>query len=373
MKKIVNVYNGFIGTHDQGGGIKYVENLIKLQKKYFDVILLLGLGKGQKKKIKIDGTEVIYHPISNSHNWMIFILKVSLFLLRNRNYFSNLTFHIHRVYFAPFLRVIKTKKIIATVHTKTFDVFEQKFPILKFITKIFIVIEKYIIKFSIDSISFAGKVSLNLYKKRHKNLNKKFIYLPPVFKFIRSKKSNFFKKEKKKIILVVGRLSDVKRPIKALELFLNSIKKDNYVKNNYKIFFAGHGELKKKMKFFIRQNNLSKHVLGIQSIKSSKIPDLYKRSAVVLFLSKNEVNPYVIKEALFSGTPIFSTNVGTAKNMISNINGMLISPTNIDNSVEKFIFFLKKKFNSKQIIKSCQKFIRNDQKILEKAISKIYN
>ena len=35
MKNIVNIYNGYLGSSDQGGGINYVENLIQNQKFFF--------------------------------------------------------------------------------------------------------------------------------------------------------------------------------------------------------------------------------------------------------------------------------------------------------------------------------------------------
>ena len=215
MTKIVNIYNGYVGYSDQGGGIKYIENLIELQKKYFDTIYLLALGDGKNKKIKINGTKVIYYPISNSHNWVKFVINLAIFLLKNRSSFSNLTYHIHRVYFAPFVKIIKTKKIIVTIHTKTFEVFEQTYPYLKFLTKIFILIENLLLNIFVDKITFAGVVSKKLYKLRHSNIKKKFIYLPPVFKFLRAKKTNFFKKEKKKNYSCCWKIVNWKKTIRS--------------------------------------------------------------------------------------------------------------------------------------------------------------
>lgn len=372
MSKIVNIYNGYVGYSDQGGGIKYIENLIELQKNYFDTIYLLALGDGKNKIIKINGTKVIYHPISNSHNWVKFAINLAIFLFKNKSSFSNLTYHIHRVYFAPFVKIIKTKKIIVTIHTKTFEAFEQTYPYLKFLTKIFILIENLLLNIFIDKITFAGVVSKKLYKLRHGNIKKKFIYLPPVFKFFRAKKTNFFKNEKKKIILVVGRLSIGKRPLEAIKLFHRAIKKDYYVKNNFKICFAGDGELLDQLKLYIHKNNLEKFVLPIKKIKSADMPKLYKRSASVLFLSKNEVNPFVIKESVSAGKPIFSTNVGTAKYIITNINGVIIPVNKIQENLNKFILFLKKKYISNQILKSSKEFIKKDHHILNKSLKKIY-
>ena len=163
-----------------------------------------------------------------------------------------------------------------------------------------------------------------------------------------------------------------KRPLEAIKLFHRAIEKDYYVKNNFKICFAGDGELLNRLKLYIHKNNLQRFVLPIKKIKSAEMPKLYKRSASVLFLSKNEVNPFVIKECVSAGKPIFSTNVGTAKYIISNKNGVIIPVNKIQENLNKFIFFLKKKYISHQILKSSKEFIKKDQHILYKSLKKIY-
>ena len=372
MKKIVNIYNGYIASFDQGGGIKYIENLIKFQKKNFDKIFLLSLGSGKKKIIKINGTTVNFYPISKSHNWITFLFKLFFFLKSNKNIFSNCNYHIHRIYFAPFIKIFKAKKIIVTIHTKTFDVFKHNYPYLKLLVPFFIMIEKIILKYCIDELSFAGIFSMNLYKFRHKKLKKKFWYLPPRFLFKKSNKSNYFKNENRKIVLVAGRLSVGKRPLIALKLFSNAIRKDKYIRDNFKLCFAGDGELLEDLKNFIKKNNLRKYILPIKKVKSSLMPQLYNSAHSVLFLSESEVNPFIIKESLSSGTPIFTTNVGTAKNLITDRNGIIIPVNDPLLKLDEFINFLKKKYYKNEIINSSIKFIKKDEHILKKNIEKLY-
>ena len=102
------------------------------------------------------------------------------------------------------------------------------------------------------------------------------------------------------------------------------------------------------------------------------MPQLYKGSHAVLFLSQSEVNPFVIKEALSSGKPVFTTNVGTAKNLITKKNGVMVPINNPLKNLDQFIAFLKKKYNSKDIINSSLNFINKDNKILNENIRKIY-
>ena len=372
MKKIVNIYNGYIASSDQGGGVKYVENLIKLQKKYFNKIYLLSLGSGKKKILNISGTTVYFYPISKSHNWITFSIKLFLFLKKNKKKFINSNFHIHRLYFAPFIKIVKTRKVIVTVHTKTFEVFKHNYPYLKMLVYFFIKIERIIIKYFVDELSFAGIFSRDLYKSRHNKLKKKLWYLPPVFDFKKSSNSSFFKSEKKKIILVVGRLSVGKRPLSALCLFEKAIQKDEYIKNNFKLCFVGHGELYNEINDYIKDNKLKKFILPIKKIKSSLMPTVYNSSNAVLFVSESEVNPFIIKEALTSGVPIFTTNVGTAKKLVFKKNGIIIQIKNPSKNVSKFIKFLKTNFKSENVIKHSKEFILKDKKILNKNIKKIY-
>ena len=371
IKKIVNVYNGYIGINDQGGGIKYVENLIKIQKDHFKNIYLLSLGS-KKKIIKIKGTTVHFYPISKSYNWITFSVKLFIFLKKNESEFKDCTYHIHRLYFAPFIKIIKTKKIIGTIHTKTFEVFKHNFPYLKILVYFFIKIERIIIKYCVDELSFAGIFSKNLYKSRHNKLNKKLWYLPPVFDFKKSNNSRFFIKEKKKIILVVGRLSVGKRPLSALRLFEKAIKKDYYIKSNFKLCFVGHGELYNEINDYIKNKKLNKFILPIKKIQSTLMPSVYNSCYAVLFVSESEVNPFIIKEALISGKPIFTTNVGTAQKLVSKKNGIIIPTKNPSKNVSKFIKFLKKNYKSKKVIQASKEFILKDEKILSKNIKKIY-
>ncbi|WP_415285129.1 glycosyltransferase [Candidatus Pelagibacter sp. Uisw_130] len=372
MKKIVNIYNGYIASSDQGGGIKYVENLISLQKKYFNKIYLLSLGSGKKKILNISGTTVHFYPISKSHNWITFAIKLFLFLKKNKKKFINCNFHIHRLYFAPFIKAVKARKIIATIHTKTFEVFKHNFPYLKILVYFFIKIERIIIKYCVDELSFAGIFSKNLYKSRHNKLNKKLWYLPPAFDFKKSSNSSFFSGEKKKIILVVGRLSVGKRPFSALRLFEKAIQEDKYIRNNFKLCFVGHGELYNEINDYIKNKKLNKFILPIKKIQSTLMPSVYNSCYAVLFVSESEVNPFIIKEALVSGKPIFTTNVGTAQKLVSKKNGIIIPTKNPSQNVNKFIKFLKKNYKSKKVIQTSKEFILKDEKILSTNIKKIY-
>ncbi len=372
MKKLVNVYNGYIGYSGQGGGIRYVESLIRLQKTYFDKIYLLSLGSGKAKKKNISGTEVYFYPISTKHNWLIFCFKLFFFLLFNKKIFEGCTFHIHRIYFAPFIKVIKNSKIITTIHTKTFDVFEKKYPYLNFMVSLFIYIERFLINFYIDKITCAGTYAIKLYTIRHKGLKKKLTLLPPFFSFKKSKKKNYFKNEKKKIILVLGRIAKVKRPIEIAQLFISTINNDNYLKKNFKLCYVGYGELFDNLNSFVKKNKAQKNIILLNEVKNKNVNDVINSCHSLILLSSSEVGPFAVKESLATGIPVFSTNVGDVKKLVNEDNGIIIPVIKPEIQIKKFSKFLKKKYNKKKIIKNFSKYLFKDEHILKKNIEKLY-
>ena len=371
-KTIVNVYMGHIASSDQGGGVNYVENLIRQQKNYYQKIYLLSVGTKRSQNIKIYGVNVKQYSITKTLNRLFFLIQLCYFLIKNKKKFTGHNFHIHTVFFAPVIKFIKPKKIIVTIHTKTYDIFRQNFSYLKGLVYLFLKIERLLIKYCIDEMTFSGRYIKNLYRFRFKNLKKRFLILPPASIFKRYKKINFFKKKDKKIILVVGRIASIKRPLTVINLFLNAIKKDKYIKNNFKLCFAGTGELFNTVKNYIKKNQLEKYVILKGNVKSYLMPKLYSSSHSILFLSKSESYGYVILESLLSGKPIFTTNVGIAKYVINKKNGVIIPISNPQKKLIEFISFLKKKYNLNTIINSSKKFIKKDENILKSNIKKIY-
>ena len=373
MKKIVNIYNGYLGSSDQGGGINYVENLIQKQNYFFSEIYVLGLGNRSFEQKTIGKTKVNYYSISNSHNWFIFCIKLFFFLIFKKKKFSGAIFHIHRSYFSLFIKIIKKSKVILTVHTKTFDVFEKKFPYLRFLVHIFKLIEYYILKNFIHKTTFSGQYAIKLYQKRYNLKKNKLIYLPLNFSFKHSlKKHRYLKKEKKKIILFIGRLTHVKRPFETISIFKKAISKDKFLKKNFKLYLVGTGDLFNSVQKFIKKNKLNKNVILLKKIDSKNMPQVYKCGHSLICLSSSETGPTVVKEALFSGIPVFSTNVGQVKKIINNNNGKIIPVNNPSLNVNEYINFLKKKFNKKKIKKNFKLFLAKEEKTLEKTLNKIY-
>ena len=76
MRKIVNVYNGYLDSNGQGGGIRYLQDLIVEQSKQGYDIVVLGAGKGKKTKKYISGVEVEYIPIADTLNWIVFLTRL---------------------------------------------------------------------------------------------------------------------------------------------------------------------------------------------------------------------------------------------------------------------------------------------------------
>jgi glycosyltransferase involved in cell wall biosynthesis len=79
------------------------------------------------------------------------------------------------------------------------------------------------------------------------------------------------------------------------------------------------------------------------------INDYYKRSIFFVLPSYNEGMPMAILEAMSFGLPILSTKVGSISSVVSNKNGKLIDPGNIDELADSILEFLNHKDKLRQM------------------------
>jgi glycosyltransferase involved in cell wall biosynthesis len=125
-------------------------------------------------------------------------------------------------------------------------------------------------------------------------------------------------------IVFIGRLSDQKDPLRAIEIFRQIVKKNS----NIKMAMLGDGPLYEMCKLEIQKYNLEDKIklLGFQS---NPYPIL-KRGSLLLMTSKFEGYPMVALESLALGIPIVSTPVDGMKDIIADdINGKLIESNSV--------------------------------------------
>ena len=110
------------------------------------------------------------------------------------------------------------------------------------------------------------------------------------------------------IVLVVGHLIGRKRPLLALESFLEGAPKDA------QLVFIGQGRLKNKLQHTILNNRLQRRVFILNEMDQEQLALWYRAASVFLITSSREGRPNVVLEALASGVPVVATKtLGSAE------------------------------------------------------------
>ncbi|MBW7954899.1 glycosyltransferase family 4 protein [Candidatus Gracilibacteria bacterium] len=127
-----------------------------------------------------------------------------------------------------------------------------------------------------------------------------------------SKKKNIF------TILFVGRLVDQKDPFTMFKS-IKILKEKNI---DFELKIVGDGPLRKKMEYFVKDNNLEKNVTFTGWVSKEEIKKYYQSSHVQICSSKVEAMSIAILESLYSGLYILSTPISGNNDMITpKING----------------------------------------------------
>ncbi len=123
----------------------------------------------------------------------------------------------------------------------------------------------------------------------------------------------------KNIFTTLGRLDENKNQM----LLLKAAKIVKNVRNDFIIYILGDGEKKNELQEFIDNNNLNDNV-KILGFKDNPYPYI-KNSVASVLTSKSEGFSLALVESVTLNTPIISTNVGIAKELIEKYNcGTLI-------------------------------------------------
>ena len=130
----------------------------------------------------------------------------------------------------------------------------------------------------------------------------------------------------KRVLLFLGALIQRKGVMDLLKA-AKSIRNDGI--DNFKLLIAGAGEEEKKLKEYVKENNMSDIVNFIGWITKEQKPKLLENSDVLILPSYNEGLPIAILEAMSYGLPIISTAVGSIAEAVSG-NGFLIKPGDVD-------------------------------------------
>ena len=203
-----------------------------------------------------------------------------------------------------------SKKSTAVVHTFHGHILYGYFG--KLSTRIFIELEKVLGKFT-DVILVSGeKVKQDLLSKRIGD-DQKFVIVRPGIKPVQilpkyEVRKKFSIPDDKIVIGWLGRLTEIKRPDRVLELAR--------LLPNYIFMIGGDGELLESLK-----DNTSSNIILTGWTTPAEI---WSASDIALLTSDNEAQPLSLVEAASSGLPLIGEDVGSVSEVIQDkINGYL--------------------------------------------------
>lgn len=184
----------------------------------------------------------------------------------------------------------------------------------------------------IDFFFFIGTRNKELYDYYGINKNK-LIFLPYATASVRSKVEYKFQKKIKKI-LFCGKLIRKKNPMDLLKAF-------HKVNLNYcQLSFVGNGELKQKLKDYVKENDLSSRVKFYGLLDKKEVYKKYEDADLFILPSGDgETWGLVVNEALNFGLPLILSNTVGSSIDLCNGNGFTFEENDIDDLALKINHF----------------------------------
>jgi glycosyltransferase involved in cell wall biosynthesis len=177
-----------------------------------------------------------------------------------------------------------------------------------------------------------------------------------------------------KAILYVGRLYARKGLFTLIESMPPVIRKFK----NAKFIISGKGlsdELGKLAKHAAKLGVKDKIVFA-GYFPDKKLPKLYQAADVFAFSTFYENLPFAVLEAMSTGLPVVTTNVGGIPEMIEDgKNGFLVQPFNSQELADRVLYFLEHPAASSEMALLARKTIeeRFDWRLIVKKVLKVYN
>ncbi len=137
-------------------------------------------------------------------------------------------------------------------------------------------------------------------------------------------------KNGQKLILSVGNLI----PLKGHNLVINAVKADETLQ----LMIIGSGPMEAELQQQIKKNNLGHRVNIVGNIPQTDLAGIYAQADLLILASESEGCPNVLLEAQACGTPVISTDVGAARDlMIEGQTGLIMqrTSTSIYNTIQE--------------------------------------
>lgn len=147
-----------------------------------------------------------------------------------------------------------------------------------------------------------------------------------------------YKLKGKKVLLYVGRLVEVK----ALPLFLNTIRNLIRDHSDVSLVFVGDGVELESLQSIVKEYNLDERVYFVGEFQGAELHAWYLTASGLFLSSTTETFGAVVNEALIFGMPVFCSNLAGISSWIKPEHGLVFDPLNKKDTIEKLNLFLAK-------------------------------
>lgn len=175
-------------------------------------------------------------------------------------------------------------------------------------------------------------------------------------------------------ILSVGRLYARKGLFTLIESMPAVVRKFPHAK----FIVSGRGQSNEMKKLVIHAEKLGvrSNIVFTGYYPDAKLPRLYQAADVFAFSTFYENLPFAVLEALSTGLPVVTTNVGGIPEMIENgKNGFLVQPFDSRELADRILYYLEHPQTATEMASSARKIIeeRFDWRLIVQKVLKVYN
>ena len=176
-----------------------------------------------------------------------------------------------------------------------------------------------------------------------------------------------------KAILSVGRLYARKGLFTLIESMALVTRKFK----NAKLVIAGKGlsDEMKKLVSYATKLGVRDNIIFTGYFPDKKLPKLYQAADIFAFSTFYENLPFAVLEALSTGLPVVTTNVGGIPEMIENgKNGFLVEPSNSRDLADRILYYLEHPAVASDMGLRARKTIENqfDWRLIVQKVVKVY-
>jgi glycosyltransferase involved in cell wall biosynthesis len=316
-KHLYMVYQTDLDPKGQGGGVRYVQELLEYLLDRGWRVDFLGAGEFAGKPhphLRFHGVSSLYCP------WTTFFFGLGAFLWRQRSLPDSVV-HVHRCYFAlPFIFLKPASKLVCTLHGDTLLVLGGRRPALRRLVEPFFRLVELFCLGRLNRIIAVDERTAAKFLGRYPFpwLRGKLQVIPSAVNLGKfspgdrlAARNRWGYDPAEDLVLFVGRLEKIKNLPFLLRVFAR-LQSDN---PRARLLLAGNGPDKDTLQEYSKSLGLTR-VEFLGAVPHDEMPWLMQAADVLALCSTSEASPIVVKEAVAVGLPVVSVDVGDVRQVI---------------------------------------------------------